>query len=285
MNPQATTQGTNEIASPYMPRVGKIVEAKQFTEKEKWFRFTFEDGKGIEYSAGQFMEVSMFGIGEAPISICSASGKRDDLEMCIRNVGDVTGKVTALDKGDTIGLRGAFGNGYDMNQVAGKDLLFVAGGLGLAPCRSFILDALNNRDKFGKVTILYGARTPADMLFTDDLKAWADRDDCNFMVTVDRPDDKWTGNKGVITTLFRKIGKVDPANTAAFIIGPPIMFKFAVLEALAMGLRKTSIYCSLERRMKCGLGKCGHCQIRNVYVCQEGPIFNYAEVMRLREGI
>jgi len=172
-----------------------------------------------------------------------------------------------------------------MGKVAGKDLLFVAGGLGLAPCRSFILDALNNREKFRNVTILYGARTPADLLFPKDLKAWAQRKDCTFLMTVDRGDENWKGNTGVITTLFRKMPKVDPANTAAFIIGPPIMFKFAVLEALAMGLRKTSIYCSLERRMKCGLGKCGHCQIRNVYVCQEGPIFNYAEVMRLREGI
>ncbi len=172
-----------------------------------------------------------------------------------------------------------------MDTVAGKDLLFVAGGLGLAPCRSFILAALNDREKFNSVTILYGARTPSDRLFAEDLAAWDAREDCTFLETVDRPDDDWTGNTGVITTLFRKIDKPDPANTVAFIIGPPIMFKFAVLEALAMGLRKPNIYCSLERRMKCGLGKCGHCQIRNVYVCQEGPIFSYAEVMRLREGI
>ena len=271
--------------SPYLPRTAKVLEANKFTDTETWFRFGFEDGGGIEYSAGQFMEVSIFGIGEAPISICSAPGQRSDLEMCVRAVGDVTNGMSALGVGDTIGLRGPLGNGFDMAGVAGKDLLFVAGGLGLAPCRSFILAALNDRDKFGKITILYGGRTPAGLLFTDDLKQWEQREDCNFMVTVDRGDDEWTGNTGVITKLFRKIDKLDSANTAAFIIGPPIMFKFTVLEALAMGLRKANIYCSLERRMKCGLGKCGHCQIRNVYVCQDGPIFSYAEAMRLREGI
>ncbi len=285
MNPQIMESTPAELASPYLPRVARIAEAEKYTDTEVWLRVEFEDGQGIEYKAGQFMEVSIFGIGEAPISICSGSGKRDDLEMCIRSVGDVTEYIHQLKVGDTLGIRGAFGNGYDMDQVAGKDLLFVAGGLGLAPCRSFILDALNNRDKYGRVTILYGSRTPADLLFRKDLEEWAQRNDCEFLMTVDRPDEAWTDNTGVITKLFRKIDKVDPANTAAFIIGPPIMFKFAVLEALSMGLRKASIYCSLERRMKCGLGKCGHCQIRNVYVCQEGPIFNYAEVMRLREGI
>jgi sulfite reductase subunit B len=270
---------------PYVPRLARVAETKKFTDKEAWLRLEFEDGDGIEYKAGQFMEVSLLGRGEAPISICSGPGKRRDLEMCVRAVGDVTNGIHTLTPGDAVGLRGPFGNGFDMDTVAGMDLLFVAGGLGMAPCRSFIQAALDQRDKYRRVTILYGARTPADLLFRDDLEAWSKRKDCEFMVTVDRGDGSWKGNTGVITTLFRKIAKVDPVRTAAFIIGPPVMFKFAVLEALAMGLRKTHIYCSLERRMKCGLGKCGHCQIRNVYVCQEGPIFSYAEVMRLREGI
>jgi sulfhydrogenase subunit gamma (sulfur reductase) len=200
-------------------------------------------------------------------------------------VGDVTAAMHDLKVGDSVGMRGPFGNGFDMNSVAGMDLLFVAGGLGMAPCRGFILAALNDRAKFGRVTILYGARTPQDLLFTEDLQEWAKRSDAEFLVTVDRPDKTWTGNAGVITNLFKKIQKVDPASTVAFIIGPPIMFKFAVLEALSKGLRKNHIYCSLERRMKCGMGKCGHCQIRNVYVCQDGPIFSYVEVMKLREGI
>ena len=282
---QAKTKPDTAASSPYLPRVATVAAMKSFTPKEAWYRLRFDDGAGIEYAAGQFMEVSVLGIGEAPISICSGPGRRDDLEMCIRCVGDVTGRLHQLKVGDKIGLRGPFGNGFDMDQAAGKDLLFVAGGLGLAPCRSFIQAALDRRDQYRRVTILYGARTPSDLLFGDDLEAWAARQDCRFMMTVDRGDENWKGHTGVITTLFREIDKPDPANTIAFIIGPPVMFKFAVLEALAMGLRKANIYCSLERRMKCGLGKCGHCQIRDVYVCQDGPIFNYAEVMRLREGI
>ncbi len=273
------------LASPYLPRVARVADFEKFTDKEVYCRLKFEDGRGIEYAAGQFMEVSAFGIGEAPISICSGPGNRDDLEMCIRAAGDVTNYLHTLKAGDLLGVRGPFGNGFDMNKVAGMNLLFVAGGLGLAPCRSFIEAAFAQRDKFQRMTIFYGARTPKDMLFTKDLQAWAARKDCEFQMTVDRPDETWKGNRGVITTLFRKVPRFDPAKTVAFIIGPPVMFKFAVLEVLAMGLRKANIYCSLERRMKCGLGKCGHCQIRNVYVCQEGPIFSYAEVMRLREGI
>jgi sulfite reductase subunit B len=281
---QATSR-TLPPKSPYVPRVGRVLEVEPFTPTETFYRLGFEDGEGIEYRPGQFMEVGIFGVGEAPISICSAPGRRDDLEMCVRAVGDVTHAMHALQAGATIGLRGPFGNGFDMDAVAGKNLLFVAGGLGLVPCRGFILDALAHRDKYDRVAILYGARSPRDLLYRDDIAAWADRDDCEFMMTVDRGDESWTGHTGVITTLFRELKRLSPADTVAFIIGPPIMFKFAVLEALAMGLRKNGIYCSLERRMKCGLGKCGHCQIRNVYVCQEGPIFSYAEVMRLREGI
>jgi len=284
MSDQAT-ESVPVAKSPYEPRVAKIVEMRKFTDAETYYRFEFADGEGIEYAPGQFMEVSVYGVGEAPISICSGAGRRSDLEMCVRSVGDVTRALAAMSVGDTVGLRGPFGNGFDMDRAAGKDLLFVAGGLGLAPSRSFILTALQQREKFGEVTILYGARTPRDLLFGDDLEDWAKRDDCNFLVTVDRGDETWSGHTGVITTLFRKLPKVDPANTLAFIIGPPVMFKFAVLEALSMRLRKANIFCSLERRMKCGLGKCGHCQIRNVYVCQEGPIFSYAEVTRLREVI
>jgi sulfite reductase subunit B len=276
---------SSEAASPYLPRAARIVETKKFTDLESWFDLRFEDGQGIEYKAGQFMQVGVFGVGESPISICSAPQRHDGLETCIRAVGDVTKALHRRQAGQTVAVRGPFGNGFDMPKVAGMDLLFMAGGLGLAPCRSFILDALDRREKFGRISILYGARSPKYLLFNDDLEAWAKRKDCEFLISVDKAEDNWAGNVGVITTLLRKMRKPDPANTVAFIIGPPIMFKFAVLEALAMGLRSENIYCSLERRMKCGLGKCGHCQVRNVYVCQEGPIFNYAEVVRLREGI
>jgi sulfhydrogenase subunit gamma (sulfur reductase) len=269
--------------SPYMPMAVKLVEAKPFTSKERYFRWLLP--QDVETKAGQFMQVGLMGVGEAPISITSGPGRSREMEMCIRNVGDVTNALHQLPVGHTVWMRGPFGNGYDMARCEGQDILFVAGGLGLAPCRSFILGTLGQRSKYKDVTILYGSKTPADLLFKGDLEDWSARKDCKLIVTVDKKtDDSWHGHVGLITTLFRKI-TVDPTNTTVFIIGPPVMFKFAVLEVLALGIPENRIFCSLERRMKCGLGVCGHCQIREVYVCQEGPIFTYQRVKRLREGI
>jgi len=280
----ADTVEEQTLASPYLPKTARIARKEQFTEHECYYELVLPDGEQIEYQCGQFMQVSVLGVGEAPISISSAPGRTDRVEMCIRAVGDVTNALHALSEGDEVGLRGPFGNGFDMGQLSGQHCLFVAGGLGLAPCRSFILQTLRQREQFGDVTILYGTRTPRDLLFQRDLEAWQERPDCELMVTVDRGDETWTGRTGLITRLFREI-TIDAAQTAVFIIGPPVMFKFAVLEVLAMGVPESKIYCSLERRMKCGLGKCGHCQIRHVYVCQDGPIFSYQQVKRLREGI
>jgi sulfhydrogenase subunit gamma (sulfur reductase) len=274
----------NEIASPYLPRPARISRLEPFTEQERFFELQLLNGDPIEYKAGQFMQVSVLGVGEAPISISSAPGRTDRLDMCIRAVGDVTNALHRLAVGDELGLRGPFGNGFDLAQVHGHDCLFVAGGLGLAPCRSFILGALNDRDKFGDIKILYGARTPADLLYRHDLQQWDQRPDCQLMLTVDHGDETWTGRTGLITRLFRHV-TIDPSRTAVFIIGPPVMFKFVLLEVLSLGVPENKIFCSLERRMKCGLGKCGHCQIRHVYVCQDGPIFTYQQVKLLREGI
>ena len=268
----------------YVPHVAKIVATEQFTPGEKLFRLVLQDGKIHPFPPMSFVQVSVFGIGEAPISICSSPTRENSFELCVRAVGSVTNAMHKLDAGDTVGIRGAFGNGFDADQHKGQDFLFVAGGLGLAPARSLIQYVLDKRQDFGRVTILVGARTPDDLLFKNDIKEWESRPDVDTHVTVDRPAAGWTGNVGVITTLFRKI-KVNPSSTMAVIIGPPIMFKFAVLEALANGIPESRCICSLERRMKCGLGWCGHCQIRSVYVCQEGPVFTYEQVKKLREGI
>lgn len=270
-------------STPYMPMPAKLIHKEDFTQREAFFRW--ELPKPVTIKAGQFMQIGLMGVGEAPISITSTPGKQTILEMCIRNVGNVTGALHKLKVGDVAWMRGPFGNGFDMNQCAGQDLLFVAGGLGLAPCKSFISQALAEREKFGEITILYGARTPADLLFKADLEEWSTRKDCRLLITVDRADENWAGNVGLITKLFRKLRHIDPINTTAFIIGPPVMFKFTVLEALALGIPENRIICSLERRMKCALGVCGHCQIREVYVCKEGPVFNYQRVKVLREGI
>ncbi len=270
-------------ATPYMPMAAKLIHKEKFTDRESFFRWDLE--REIEIKPGQFMQIGVMGVGEAPISVTSTPGRCKTIEMCIRNVGNVTNALHQLEVGQTAWMRGPFGNGFDMSQCVGQDLLFVAGGLGLAPCRSFIAEALNNRENFGEVTILYGARTPDDLLFRADLEEWSTRKDCRLLVTVDRADDNWAGHVGLITKLFRKLKNIDPTNTTAFIIGPPVMFKFTVLEALALGIPENKIICSLERRMKCALGLCGHCQIREVYVCKEGPVFTYQQVKVLREGI
>jgi NAD(P)H-flavin reductase len=186
--------------------------------------------------------------------------------------------------GDVVGNRGPFGHGFPIEQMRGKDMLFAPGGLGLAPLRSLINQVLDERGSFGRVIILYGAKRPAELLFRDELEQWAARDDVEFHVTVDRGDETWTGNIGVITTLFPKI-TVDPRNTVAVTCGPPIMYRFVLMEMLGKGIPETRIYLSLERRMKCGVAKCGHCQINNLYACKEGPVFTYAQIKNTPEAL
>ncbi len=270
-------------ASPYVPRMARIVAAEQMTGTERFFRLRME-GEPLRYEPGQFVGVTVFGVGEAPISICSSPTQGDEFELTVRSVGLVTNALRGFNKGDRLGVRGAFGNHFDYDAMKGQDILFVAGGLGLAPTRSLIRYVLDKRKDFGKVTILVGARDPSLLLFRPEIDAWLGRGDVQTLVTVDRPDKAWKGNVGVITRLFNQID-MDPARTYAVIVGPPVMFKFTVLEALAEGVREHRIICSLERHMKCGVGKCGHCQIRGTYVCREGPVFTYEQVKRLREGI
>ncbi len=286
MSIPATSAATASVpaTTPFLPRLARIVAAEQFTPKEKWFRLVPHDGRPLAHPPMSFVQVSVFGIGEAPISVCSSPTREQAFELCVRNVGSVTNALHHQGVGDTVGIRGPFGNGFDASAHKGKDFLFVAGGLGLAPARSLIQYVLDKRQDYGRVTILIGARTPGDILFQNDLQEWVSRPDVQTLVTVDRPAEGWKGNVGVITTLFKKI-KVNPSTTLAVIIGPPIMFKFAVLEALAYGIPENRCICSLERRMKCGLGWCGHCQIRGTYVCKEGPVFTYEQVKKLREGI
>ena len=270
-------------ASPYVPRMARILAATQMTDTERFFRLEME-GEPLRYEPGQFVGVTVFGVGEAPISICSSPTQGNAFELTVRSVGLVTNALKRFGKGDRLGVRGAFGNHFGYEAMKGQDVVLVAGGLGLAPTRSLIRYVLDTRKDFGKVTILVGARDPSLLLFRDELEAWAARDDVETLVTVDRPDKAWKGNVGVITRLFTRI-KMDPARTYAVIVGPPIMFKFTVLEALAEGIPEHRIICSLERHMKCGVGKCGHCQIRGTYVCRDGPVFTYEQVKRLREGI
>jgi len=275
---------TDQISSPYQPTLAEMVKIEQLTKTEKLFTLYLKDGRDLGHRAGQFVEVSVFGIGEAPISVTSSPTRNGTFELCVRRVGDVTGALHSMKPGATVGIRGPYGNGFPVEQMRGKDLLFAPGGIGLPPLRSVINQVLDERESFGRVIILYGARNPSELLFKDELAQWEARDDVEFHVTVDRGDESWTGNVGVITTLFPKI-TINPRNTVAMTVGPPVMYRFVLMELLSKGIQDGRIFLSLERRMKCGLGKCGHCQINNVYVCQKGPVFSYAQLKELPEAI
>jgi len=269
----------------YLPELLRIAKVEQVTAMEKLFTIELPEGKPLGHRPGQFVSVSILGVGEAPISISSSPSRSNGFfELCVRKAGDVTAALHNLKAGDYIGVRGPFGRGFPVEKFRGKDMLFVPGGLGLAPLRSLINQVIDERAQFGRVIILYGARNPSELLFKDELKLWSESSDIECHVTVDRGDDNWTGNTGVVTTLFKKID-IYPRNTIGATCGPPVMYRFVLMEFIGKGLSEGNIYLSLERKMKCGIGKCGHCQINNVYACQSGPVFPYSEIKGLEEAL
>jgi len=269
----------------FMPVPARIIRIKPLTALEKVFTLELPEGLSLGHRPGQFVEVSVMGVGEAPISVSSSPSRSNGMfEVCVRNVGDVTSALHRLQPGVTLGVRGPYGRGFPTEKFRGKDVLFAPGGLGLAPLRSLINQVLDERALFGRVIILYGARTPSELLFKDELEEWGKRSDVELLLTVDRGDETWNGNVGVITTLFRHVS-VYPRNTVAITCGPPVMYRFVLMELIGKGISEGNIYLSLERRMKCGVGKCGHCQINNVYACQSGPVFAYSEIKGLEEAL
>jgi sulfite reductase subunit B len=278
--------GCHQPDSIYMPEVCTIVKTNKLTDKDSFFEFKF-DKKDLGHKPGQFVGVSIPGIGESPISISSSPTKKGSFEMVIRRIGKVTTAIHQLKAGDTVGIRGPFGTHFPMDEYKGKDLLFIGGGIGLVPMRSAINYALDNRKDYGAITIMFGCTDPSQRLFVDELKQWGASKDITFVETVDRcKDGEWKGNVGVITTLFSKIkDRVNPKTTKAIIVGPPVMYKFVILELRGLGIADRDIIVSLERRMKCGVGKCGHCQIEGVYVCQDGPVFSLESISQLVEAL
>jgi sulfite reductase subunit B len=261
-----------------------ILKTTQLTENEKLFRLKLLDNKYFYHDPGQFVEVSLLGIGEVPISICSAPEHDNVFEICIRSVGRVTKSLHTLYEGDRLGIRGPFGNGFPIDQLQGNDLILVAGGLGIAPMRSLINYIITNRRDFGNVRILLGCKTPDTIIFGNEIKKWTERVDVDFSCTVDKTSPDWQGNVGLITSLIPGISVI-PDKTYAVVIGPPIMYKYVIKELLSKSISEKNIILSLERHMKCGLGKCGHCQIENIYCCQDGPVFSYNEIKNIKGAI
>lgn len=268
----------------YIPRPAVIKKIQRFTEKEKLFTVELSDGLPLNHTPGQFVEVSIFGFGEAPISVSSPPDEMALFELCVREVGSLTAALHKLEEGAPIGIRGPFGNGFDTVGLKGKDLLFIAGGIGLAPLRSLIKSVIHEREEYGNVTILYGVKNPQEILFPEEITSWEKMKGLDFQITVDEADSSWHGNVGVVTALIPSL-ELDAENTTALVVGPPIMYKYVLLSLRSKGIPGRQIIVSLERRMKCGVGKCGHCQMDSVYVCQEGPVFNCEQIQHMKEAI
>lgn len=269
----------------YLPEPAEVLRVEPMTAMEKFFEFRLSSRRELGHMPGQFCQVSVPGFGEAPISISSSPTQKGSFQMVVRRVGTVTAAMHNLRPGQTIGIRGPFGTHFPVEgAMRGQDILFICGGIGLVPVRSAIRYVLDHRKNYGKITILFGAKSPSERLFTQELADWGKQRDVTVMETVDRPDEGWTGNVGVITTLIPKI-KIVPDRTVVVICGPPIMYKFVILELDKLALLRNRMYLSLERHMKCGVGKCGHCQINGLYACQDGPVFQYSQLEDVREAI
>lgn len=276
----------NQKSSIYLPEVATLLKKYQMTNVDSFFEFELKN-RPLGHLPGQFAEVSIPGIGEAPISISSSPTHDNKFQMVIRNVGTVTNAIHAMEPGEYVGIRGPFGTSFPMNALKGKSLLFIAGGIGLVPARSAILYALEHREDYKDITILFGCKDPSQRLFTDEIEAWKNRKDIIFHESVDKKEGcEWNGNVGVITKLIPKVESiVNPQDTYSIIVGPPVMYKYVIMGLHDLEFADDHIIVSLERRMKCGVGKCGHCQMDNKYVCQDGPVFYYDDIKHLKEAI
>ena len=270
-------------SSLYRPHLSTIVQIEQETPDTQTF-FLSANGLGWQrdYQPGQFVELSVFGVGEAPFCIAQSPTRSDFIEVTVRRTGSVTNRLHTYQPGDVVGLRGPFGNCFPFDRAKGKDLIFVGGGIGLPPLRSLINFVLDHRDDYREVHVLYGARTPADRVYKKELAAWGRSDKLSLVETVDRADETWTGHVGVVTKLLKGMS-VDTSSTVAFTCGPPVMLTFVVAELVGLGIPSRNIVTTLERYMKCGVGKCGHCCVGQHYICVDGPVYNYDQIQRLPE--
>jgi len=234
------------------------------------------------FQPGQFSMLWVFGVGELPISISGDPAEHDRLVYTVRSVGQATQTLVRSEVGEAVGVRGPFGTGWPVEKAQGHDVLVIAGGIGLAPLRPVIYEVLGNREKYGRLVILYGARSPRDLLYRKELTVWARQPETQVLVTVDYGGLTWRGNVGVVTTLF-KYARLQPARSMAFTCGPEVMMRFVARDLETHGLPRENIYLSMERNMKCAVGFCGHCQYGPHFICKDGPIFSYDRMRPLLE--
>ncbi|MEP0323995.1 FAD/NAD(P)-binding protein [Bauldia litoralis] len=264
---------------PMVPQVMRVAQAQ--LDAPDVFTLKLEPETDLpRFTPGQFNMLTAFGVGESAISVSGDPASGDGIVHTIRAVGAVSRALTGLRAGDSLGLRGPFGVGWPMEQLYGKDVILLAGGIGLAPLRPAIYRLLAERERFGEVAILYGTRSPADILFRSEVESWRQRLDVDVHVTVDHADESWHGQVGVVTTLLPRIA-FDPGRTVALLCGPEIMMRFGVQALGSVGVPDEGMYLSMERSMKCGIGLCGHCQFSPAFVCKDGPVFRYDQIRYL----
>jgi NAD(P)H-flavin reductase len=266
----------------YLPYLATVEEVIDETPDVRTLRLVFQDEKVREsfaFRAGQFAEYSAFGAGESTFCIASSPTRTGHIECCFRSVGRVTEELRRLEVGDSMGVRGPYGNSFPIEDFFGKNLVFVAGGIALPPLRTLIWNCLDWRDKFGDITIVYGARTESDLVYKRELKEWQERGDVRLVKTVDPGGNspEWDGKVGFVPTILEEAAP-SAENTIALVCGPPVMIKFTLPVLEKLGFTDEQVYTTLENRMKCGLGKCGRCNVGNVYVCKDGPVFTAKQV-------
>jgi NAD(P)H-flavin reductase len=263
------------------PMASQIFEIQRVI-RESYDTFTLELAprdryRTFSFKPGQFNMIYVFGVGEIPISISGDPAHPERLVHTTRSVGTVTNALNKLRVGDAVGIRGPYGNQWPIPEANGYDVVLVAGGIGLAPLRPALYQIQRHRERFGKVVLLYGTRSPEDILFRRELEKWRSRFDLEVYITVDYADSKWHGNVGVVTKLIPK-APFDPLNTIALVCGPEVMMRFTALELQKRGVSGQNIFVSMERNMKCAIGFCGHCQFGPMFICKDGPVFTYAEI-------
>lgn len=266
------------VPDPMLPVPYRIQRVRQETDDTFTLEILPEDSsKGFSFAPGQFNMLYVFGVGEVPISISSDPDDAPLLKHTTRVVGTVTKAMRKLKRGEIMGIRGPFGSHWPVEEATGRDVVIVAGGIGLAPLRPALYRLMAEREKFRRIVLLYGTRTPEDMLYRHELEQWRGKFDLEIEVTVDRAASTWRGNVGVVTTMIPR-APFSPSNTFAMICGPEVMMRFTVMELLKRGVAAERIYLSAERNMKCGIGFCGHCQYGPTFVCKDGPVFAFPSI-------
>lgn len=269
-------------ADPMLPRAFEVGRVKAETHDTYTLELHPADDRPLLFRPGQFNMLYLFGTGEVAISISGDPDRPGPLIHTLRAVGAVTRGLCSLREGDMLGIRGPFGNAWPLETAAGRDVVLVAGGIGLAPLRPAIYRLIHERRRYGRVLLLYGARSPRDILFRRELERWRSRFDLEVVVTVDHAAGDWNGLVGVVTTLIPRAG-FDPANTVALTCGPETMMRFTAREIERRGVPAERIHLSMERNMKCAVGFCGHCQYGPHFICKDGPIFSYPSIAPLLE--